>query len=343
MRMARFKKFLYLGYYIKNFDRKKFREFLVYICDHSKKTKSEILVDIIKSSVKHNISFLEYAQFGFYCLDDVTRRTYAGTGYMYEYQRVMNPPEARRILDDKTLFYRSYRPFIKHKIADIKDLLIFPDLSSSLVKNPSGRIVFKTYNGKCGKNVVIKNTDNFRDCTLIDFMLKNKFDLAEEFIVQHPLLMELSSSAVNTVRIITQINSSREVEILGCRLRISVNSTVDNMAAGNLAAPVDEMTGCVNGPGVYSDITKPDAFLHPVTEVRIVGFQVPFWEEIIDMARAAARLHPQNRSVGWDIAVTLDGPDLIEGNHDWCKLLWQLPVRRGLKPLLEKQIDNYSM
>jgi hypothetical protein len=79
MRMTRFKKLFYLGYYLKNFDGKKFREYLVYICDHSKKTKSEILVDILKSSLKHNISFLEYAQFGFYGLDDVTRRTYAGT------------------------------------------------------------------------------------------------------------------------------------------------------------------------------------------------------------------------------------------------------------------------
>ena len=44
----------------------------------------------------------------------------------------------------------------------------------------------------------------------------------------------------------------------------------------------------------------------------------------------------QNRSIGWDIVITPEGPGLIEGNHDWCKLVWQLPVGRGLKLLLER-------
>jgi len=128
------------------------------------------------------------------------------------------------------------------------------------------------------------------------------------------------------------------VEILGCRLRISVNSPVDNMAAGNLAAPIDEDTGIVNGPGVYSDITKQDQVIHPITGVAIDGFQVPFWRACLDMAKQAALKHPQNRSIGWDIVVTEEGPGLIEGNHDWCKLLWQLPVKEGFKYQLDRFI-----
>jgi hypothetical protein len=108
------------------------------------------------------------------------------------------------------------------------------------------------------------------------------------------------------------------------------------MAAGNLVAPIDESTGRVTGPGVYSDITKEDQSTHPVTGVAIEGFQVPYWNETLALVREAAELHPQNRSIGWDVVVTADGPGLIEGNHDWCKLVWQLPVRKGLKPMLEE-------
>jgi hypothetical protein len=36
--------------------------------------------------------------------------------------------------------------------------------------------------------------------------------------------------------------------------------------------------------------------------------------------------------------MTENGPDLIEGNHDWCKLLWQLPVNRGMK----SELDHYK-
>jgi hypothetical protein len=107
------------------------------------------------------------------------------------------------------------------------------------------------------------------------------------------------------------------------------------MAAGNLAAPIDLQTGKVNGPGVYSDITKEEQHVHPITQVAIVDFQVPFWNEILALTKQAALLYPQNRSIGWDVAVTSTGPELIEGNHDWCKLVWQLPVNKGLKHILD--------
>ena len=168
-------------------------------------------------------------------------------------------------------------------------------------------------------------------------MLANKFDLLEEYVVQHPSLMELSPSGLNTVRVFTQIHEG-DVRFLGARFRISVNSPVDNMGAGNLAAPVDMETGIVAGPGVYSDITKEDQDVHPVTGLPIAGFVIPYWQEVIDLSRRSALSNPENRSVGWDIAITEKGPQLIEGNHNWCKLLWQLPLKRGMKDELEKYI-----
>jgi hypothetical protein len=168
-------------------------------------------------------------------------------------------------------------------------------------------------------------------------------NLAEEYIVQHPDLMRLSPSGLNTIRIYTQLNALDELEILGCRIRISINSVVDNMAAGNIAAPIDEKTGIVSGPGVYSDITKPEEDVHPITKTKITGFQVPLWKETLEMVKEAALSFKECRSIGWDIAITEKGPELIEGNHDWCKLVWQLPVKKGLKPVLEKHLEEYKI
>jgi len=261
---------------------------------------------------------------------------------MYEYQLQMNPLEEREILDNKTSFYKKYGDFFVHSVADIQDLKNKPETARKILSNQSGKLVFKIADGKCGADVEIRRCDEFDEKSIIEFMQKKNYGLVEEFIIQHPEINRLSPSAVNTIRIFTQLNRNDNVEILGCRLRISVNSPVDNMAAGNLAAPIDERSGVVSGPAVYSDITKPQQNIHPITDVAITGFQIPFWNETLEMINRAALLHPQNRSIGWDVVITERGPGLIEGNHDWCKLLWQLPVKKGLKPVLEKYNGLYE-
>ena len=329
------KRVLYLAYYLKQLDRSRLNLFLSHATRESGRTRSALLADIIASVFRYNVSILEYFQFRFYELDLEERKTWAGTGYMYEYQLRMNPMKDRDILDDKRLFHKMYGEFFVHAVAETGELKN-RESAEELLALPSGKLVFKAADGKCGAQVEIRKSSEFTPETIVPFMEANGYGLAEEFILQHPEINRLSPSAVNTVRIFTQLNSDNEVEILGCRLRISVNSPVDNMAAGNLAAPVDELTGVVTGPGVYSDITKDDCSVHPVTGVEIPGFQIPFWDETMEMVKRAALKHPQNRSIGWDVVITGQGPGLIEGNHDWCKLLWQLPVKKGLKPMLEQ-------
>ena len=226
-----------------------------------------------------------------------------------------------------------------HKVADINDLASNSNVFDLFLKIPSGKIVFKIKDGNCGRKILVKNVYEFKNvASLVDYMKKNKYDLIEEYIIQHKEMIRLAPSAVNTVRVFTQLDNTNNLVILGCRLRIGVNGIVDNLAAGNIAAPVDVETGIIFDSGIYSDITKPDEKIHPVTKVPIVGFQIPFWKETIDLVKSVAIVNPVNKSVGWDIAITANGPDLIEGNREWCKLVYQLPVRKGLKKVLEQYV-----
>lgn len=340
--MKKLKRLIYLGYYLKKLDRAKFFLFLNYTAQTTGKSKVALVWDVLGCVFRYNISLLEYFQFRFFEKDVYERAQWAGTGYMYEYQLVMNPPGQRHILDDKSLFYQNYKDFFVHQVATLAELKSDKSLEEKFLKSPSGKIVLKVVDGKCGVDVAICSVDSIQSTGLAAYMQAHQFDLAEEFIQQHPALQELSPSGVNTVRIFTQLTPENQVILLGCRQRISVNSPVDNMAAGNLAAPIDPETGRVNGPGVYSDITRKDQTHHPVTGVPIIGFQVPFWKETVAMVQKAALAHPQNRSIGWDIVITENGPGFIEGNHDWCKLLWQLPVHQGMKNVLEKHLQAYQ-
>lgn len=327
------KRILYLGYYLKQLDSAKFFLFVSYTARLTGMSKACLWIDAFVSVFKYNISLLEYFQFRFFEKSHYEKLKWAGTGYMYEYQKVMNPPSKRIILDDKREFYKHYKEFFVHHVYSFQELLDNKDDIDDLYK--SKKLVFKVSDGKCGVSVKIINTTEIGRSDVLSYMKNNGYDMVETFIHQHDDINRLSPSAVNTVRIFTQINDKNEVEILGCCQRISIDCPVDNMAAGNIAAPINESTGIIDGPGVYSDITKNPEYSHPITGVNIVGFQVPFWKECLQLAKDAALKHTQNRSIGWDIVVTANGPGLIEGNHDWCKLVWQLPVNEGLKSLLK--------
>lgn len=336
------KRILYFSYYLKELDWKKFRLFLKKVKKQNGKSSLAIFADIMQCVFKYNISILEYFQFRFYELSKAERETYAGTGYMYEYQLKMNPKSTRSVLEDKRVFLDKYGEFVRHMHTSLAELETNQAIAAKFLANQSGKLVLKNAHGQCGNGIEILQTEGLSLQMLIDQLKKSGNDLVEEFVVQHPDLMKLSPSGLNTVRIITNLNDQDKVDLLGARLRITINSSVDNLAAGNIAAPINMETGMLEGPGVYSDITKEDEYFHPVTKVEIIGFQVPFWNEAINMVIAAALSNKNNRSVGWDVAITETGPELIEGNHNWCKLLWQLPVKRGLKPMLEAYLGKHA-
>jgi len=326
---------IYFLYYIKITPLSKFRKFLEYAAEQSGKSKQAIFWDSLYSSFKYNISILDYFYFRFYQLNHIERTQWAGTGYLYEYQLCMNPRVNRDLLENKIRFLKYFHPFIKRNYATIEDFSVNIKKIQMMMAHTSGRIVVKGSKGQVGAEVEILQTSAYNVDSLYSYMRSKGYDLAEEFVVQHPAIMELSPSGLNTLRLFTQLFNNK-VAFIGASFRISVNSPVDNMAAGNLAAPVDITTGIVIGSGVYSDITKKDEVAHPVTGKKISGFQIPYWKETMEMVISAALLMPENKSIGWDIAITATGPELIEGNHNWCKLLWQLPVKKGLKPMLEK-------
>ena len=314
-------------------------KFLNFIHRKSSRNRLALVFDSIISSFKYNISLLEYFNFEFFNKKNNIRSQYAGTGYMYEYQVIMNPKQYRKNFEDKREFLNKFSKFIIHKhylLKDFKNMLDNQELAKKLPK----KILLKRHDGQCGKGIEIIDTTKLSLKALKKKLQSTKNDMVEEYIEQHSKLKELSPSGLNTIRIYSQVNSSGVVDILACRLRISVNSIVDNLAAGNLVASIDSNTGIVNSNGFYSDITKPEMIKHPITDMSINGFEIPHWDKTISMVKDAALHYPYCKSIGWDIAITENGLGLIEGNHDWCKLVWQLPAKKGLKLELERYLKK---
>ncbi|WP_193311591.1 sugar-transfer associated ATP-grasp domain-containing protein [Agriterribacter humi] len=297
-----------------------------------------LLKDILFSSIKYKISFMDYFSFKFYNLGINERNEYIGSGAMYEYQLKMNPKKHRTVLSDKIAFLKRFDDFAGRNWATLSMIKADAELANVFLNCAPAKIVLKHSRGQAGKAVEVCETASLNRNCLIEKMERNNFNLLETYVLQNNVLMNLSPSALNTVRLVTQLYKG-EVIIIAARLRISINSKVDNVSAGNIIVPVDKDSGKVVGPGIYADITKPDEYIHPVTGVHFIGFEIPFWSECLRLVTQAALRIPENRSVGWDVAITNTGPLLIEGNHNWHYLSLQMPDKKGYKKEMLKYMD----
>ena len=114
-------------------------------------------------------SILEYFQFRFFELSKEERKLWAGTGYMYEYQLLMNPRSARHILDDKRLFYKKYHQYFLHQVVDLETLRFDSEKSKQFFQSSIRKIVLKVSNGKCGIGVEVRDISYFTESSLIKY------------------------------------------------------------------------------------------------------------------------------------------------------------------------------
>ena len=145
------KRVFYLAYYFKELDKPKLKKFMEYVIKKQNISKFILWKRILNSSLKYNISILEYFLFKFYEISDKEKETYAGTGYMYEYQLLMNPKQERDLLADKLIFLKEYAPFIKHHYVSIRDIISETETLEKILNNESGKIVLKSSTGQCGE------------------------------------------------------------------------------------------------------------------------------------------------------------------------------------------------
>ena len=48
----------------------------------------------------------------------------------------------------------------------------------------------------------------------------------------------------------------------------------------------------------------------------MLGRKIPNWDKVCDGVKQAHAMLPGCRFIGWDVAITEDGIELIEGNHN---------------------------
>ncbi len=205
----------------------------------------------------------------------------------------------------------------------------------------AGKLFVKPRFGSEGKGIeVFKKSDgNFsnEDNKALDHAhflntLKDGRYVVQEGLVQHPEANALYPHSINSFRVITECIGGK-ARVLYALIRMGKGgSQVDNAAAGGLYVKIDPKTGFLGDVAYAHDRITFDA--HPDTNFVFKGAKIESWNKVRDLAVSAARKYREITYVGWDVALTTDGPSIIELNSTPDMAMIQdcyWPIRDDLK------------
>lgn len=287
-------------------------------------------IDFLSSIMLYGTTLQDYLIFEFYDKNHQERKSYVTGRKLHQLFDKVNNKNKTDIFIEKNRFAEVFSEYLGREIFTL-------DLDGNNINDTKSwlsdkSIVFaKPSKGVEGRGVTKFVIDENIEDT-IDFCLKNKLDLLEQAIVQHPEMNLLYPDSINTIRFITLVENDG-VKLLGASLRMGNGKHVDNAAEGGIYASVDINSGKLDSVAFKSSGVKYTN--HPITKQPIEGFQIPFWEDVVEICKEAALKVPDVRCVGWDVAISEKGPLLIEGNDRWSRFVWQHPKERGLYHLVK--------
>ena len=188
-----------------------------------------------------------------------------------------------------------------------------------LDRSRDGRVFVKPVDGiggkhsfKLGPSVTGADVDRIYD------LLPTTRLIFQEYVTQHEDIDRIYARSINTLRVHSYRDpDTREVEIISAFMRFGAGGLeVDNASSGGFYIPVDLDAWTLRGQGKSLLQSGGHTFVeHPDTGVPLDGFRLPFKSDTRAMVESASLLF-QKDFVGWDVALTEQGPMLIEGNQN---------------------------
>lgn len=151
--------------------------------------------------------------------------------------------------------------------------------------------------------------------------------LVQPSLFNHPAIADLSPDALATIRIVTGRTPDGDIEPIAATFKMAWRPSVINTHGLNSA--LDLTTGLL-GPAYSYRLISVGFDRHPFTKAQIVGRSLPDWPKAVALAQAAHQHFPGYVFLGWDVALTHQGPLLLEGNAGWDVLTVQKPQRTPL-------------
>lgn len=317
--------------------------------------KFSIMADYLRLYKTKGLEIEEYCDFEFEKRSEEFRKSFLGLNEQRCYLDVLNPIKhysfarnkyaAHKMFENTGIrtseLYCYYEPY--GKVSDSSEIATnVVDVVRILKSKAVGQCVIKSTEESHGDNVVVVKEIRYleNDCELLLYngnveklsnVLSSNPRIFESVIKQTPQLASFNESSVNTIRFMTTLYPDGSARIIATFIKIGrAGKCVDNAGGGgNVDVCVDVETGKIRYAIQYDgwhhikDIEK-----HPDSGTQLNGAIIENWDAIKSEVLKFQQAFPWCKAAGWDIAITDEGPVVIEVNDFWDRT-GQYFIRRG--------------
>ena len=261
----------------------------------------------------------DYFMFEFYKKNGWERNSYLT---IMRYLRLVKlfDKEVFERLSDKVYQHQKYHDFVRRDWLVLRKGVSRNEVIEFIENH--GEVIVKPVCGEQGRGIGKLRKGESKE---IDELLQEAQShdyLLEEVVGNVKELERLNPFSLNTIRVYTLIDKTGNAIVLEVMLRVGRGKkSVDNWGAGGIGYHVDKETGVIDQYGMDKQSNRN--MYHPGSNVLMLGFQIPRYQELLAFVGKLARVEPKARFVGWDIAVVPDRFELIEmnfpGGHDFLQ------------------------
>jgi len=143
--------------------------------------------------------------------------------------------------------------------------------------------------------------------------------IVQPLLANHPALTPWSDDGLVDLRLITGMTRDGEVLLIAAMAILPAAATIGY----DIFAAIDPASGCLERPMLAGTVAMAR---HPASDALLEDTPLPCWHEATSLVlRAHAAVPEFARFVflGWDVAVTPEGPVLIEANAGWSSYTLQ--------------------
>lgn len=307
---------------------------------YSHKPTLFILLDMSKCILKDHVGYMEYNLFHFVNKPQEKRDTYITFEYSQHLFKTLNDSEKIDIFNDKLAFNKVFKEYLKRDFIDPKQEGV--EAFKKFCENK--KVIFVKPADSCSgkgiyKNIYLDENSNIED--IYNYLVEHSL-FAEDTIIQNEQMNKLSKHSINTIRVTTLLDSKNEAHVMYTLLRMGTGDMyIDNVASGGIYTVLSKDGKIINP--AWSDKTISTYTVHPTTNTPLIGFEIPYFNEALELCKNAAKVENKVRYVGWDIAISDKGPLIVEGNplpgYDMAQNYFASGTDIGLKPEFEKVLS----